>query len=343
MNYSEHSAPLTSQELAALRSEYRLGTIVSFAILPILVGTAAVFFVLGSDFWPFRIFSPIFAIMAITIVALNYFKQRNDLRTGTKTIITGTIDDKRERHSTSHTNKSNSHDYYLVLDGHSIAVHSMHYGQFHIGDTVIIEKLPFTGKILSLRRRDEAAASDAIPSAMPAPAHHGLGTAGYSESSYPMSETEEQQLQRAKRKFIVRSFRWVAIPLWCYLGFRFLMMEGSLWQEILHSRLTLTQFIVILPMIIQAFRLPKRLEPYRRDLASGMKTILRTVVSDKRHGVNNGTAFRCISFNNQEYDVPQEFYDAINVGEEIQFHVAEHSHVQFSMNSVTNSSVSVKF
>jgi len=347
VNYSEQSVPLSSDELSQLRSEFRLSTILSFLILPILLGAAGFFFYMGSDFWPFRVFSPIFALMAIAIVGTNYYKQNKDLQKSTKTIITGIIDDKNEKHSTSSSSSgvgsptSSTHSYYFVLSGHEIAVSSLQYSKFHQNDAIIIERLPFTGKILSMRLAETQAGINAErPSLQDAP---NISRPGYSDSSYPMSESEEQLLKRAKRRFIIRSFRWVSVPLWCYLALRIFIMDGTIWQEIQHSRFTLTQFIVILPMIVQALRLPNRILPYNLDLTSGMKTTRRTVITDKRHGVNNGSKFWCISFNNEEYDIPQAFYEAVDIGEEVQFHFAEHSNVKFSINSTKSSSVSVNF
>lgn len=356
VDYSEHSVPLSSQELEQLRSEFRLSTILSFLILPILLGAAGFFFYMGSDFWPFRVFSPIFALMAITIVVLNYFKQNKDLQKSTKTIITGIIDDKIEKHSTSSSSSgvgsptSSTHSYYFVLSGHEIAVSPVQYSKFHQNDAIIIERLPFTQKILSIRLNESAPGTDTArftsltpDDSVPIMTTRTSVQSTFSDSSYPMSESEERLLKRAKRRFIIRSFRWVSVPLWCYLAFRILIMDGTIWQEIQHSRFTLTQFIVILPMIVQALRLQKRLLPYTLDLTSGMKTIRRTVITDKRHGVNNGSKFWCISFNNQEYDIPQAFYETVKIGEEVQFHFAEHSNVKFSINSTNNSSVSVDF
>ncbi len=356
VDYSEHSVPLSSQELEQLRSEFRLSTILSFLILPILLGAAGFFFYMGSDFWPFRVFSPIFALLAIAIVGTNYYKQNKDLQKSTKTIITGIIDDKIEKHSTSSSSSgvgsptSSTHSYYFVLSGHEIAVSPVQYSKFHQNDAIIIERLPFTQKILSIRLNESAPGTDTArftsltpDDSVPIMTTRTSVQSTFSDSSYPMSESEERLLKRAKRRFIIRSFRWVSVPLWCYLAFRIFIMDGTIWQEIQHSRFTLTQFIVILPMIVQALRLQKRLLPYTLDLTSGMKTIRRTVITDKRHGVNNGSKFWCISFNNQEYDIPQAFYEAVKIGEEVQFHFAEHSNVKFSINSTNNSSVSVDF
>ncbi len=356
VNYSEQSVPLSSDELSQLRSEFRLSTILSFLILPILLGAAGFFFYMGSDFWPFRVFSPIFALMAIAIVGTNYYKQNKDLQKSTKTIITGIIDDKNEKHSTSSSSSgvgsptSSTHSYYFVLSGHEIAVSSVQYSKFHLNDAIIIERLPFTQKILSIRLNESAPGTNTARftyltpnDSVPIMTTRTSLQSTFSDSSYPMSESEEQLLKRAKRRFIIRSFRWVSVPLWCYLAMRIFIMDGTIWQEIQHSRFTLTQFIVILPMIVQALRLQKRLLPYTLDLTSGMKTTRRTVITDKRHGVNNGSKFWCISFNNQEYDIPQAFYEAVEIGEEVQFHFAEHSNVKFSIKSTKNSSVSVDF
>ncbi len=344
MPYTEKSVPLTTDELGKLRKEHRAGTVLSFLVLLILLSVAGFFFYIGDDFLPFRIFAPIFALIAIGIVILNFYRQRKDIQGGVKTVISGEIEDKKEAHSSGSNTHSND-SYKFILGDREIEVNSHNYNKFHIKDRIEVTKLPHAGTVLDIRLLESSTGNNGSPLYDASPYHDALSISPsvFSETTYPLDTVEEQHIRRTRNKRLVRSFRWTLIPFWIYLFFKFLAADANFLVFFNSFSLSIPLFIVLLPSIIQALRAPRLVAPFNLDISSGMKIICRTKVSDKFHGAVNKNSFYTISVNGKQYDVPESFYTAINVGDEISFHYAEHSKTEFSITSTGDRSKFVVF
>lgn len=349
MSYSEKSVSLTPDEIDTLRKGHRTGTILSLIILTIILGVAAIFFKMGEDFLPFRIFAPIFGAMGILIVVVNFYQQRKDIQGGVKTVISGIIEDKKETHTSSSNSTRSSHSYIFIVGSKEIEVNSSNYSKFHINDRIEVTKLPHVGTILDIRLIESSTGIsskqiyDTKLDGSPLHDARSISAPSFSESSYPLDSSEEQYLRRTRNKRAVRSFRWALIPVWIFMFFKFLAADYDFIMFFNSFSLSIPLFIVLLPSVIQALRIPRLITPYNRDIESGMKVICRTTITDKFHGIRNRNAFYALNINKKEYSVPEDFYNKIDVGEEITLNYAEHSKTEFSIQSTNNSSKFLPF
>ncbi|MBI3259718.1 MAG: hypothetical protein HYZ54_09630 [Ignavibacteriae bacterium] len=348
MSYFEKSVALAPDEIEKLRKSHRAGTIMSLFILIIIVGAATFFFNMGRDFLPFRIFAPIFAIIGLGIVIVNFYQQRKDIQGGVKTIISGVIEDKKETHSTGNSSRS-SDSYKFIMGDKEIEVNSSNYSKFHVKDHIEITKLPHAGTILDICLIESSTGingkqlSNTRLDGSPLHDARSISAPSFSESSYPLDANEEQYLRRTRNKRAVRSFKWVLIPVWIFLFFKYLAVDTGFTQFLYSFSLSIPLFIVLLPLIIQALRVPRLISPYNRDIESGMKIICRTTVTDKFHGIQNRSAFYSITVNDKQYSVPEDFYNKIEAGEEITLNYAEHSKTEFSIQSTQDRTKFIAF
>lgn len=348
MHYTEKSVALTPDELEKLRRDHRTGTVLSFVVLLILLSVAGFFFYIGDDFLPFRIFAPIFALIAIGIVVFNFYNQRKDIQGSVKTVISGEIEDKKEVHSTGNNSRSND-SYKFILGGREIEVNSNNYNKFHIKDRIEVTKLPHAGTVLDIRLLESSTGITGNQlyntklDGSPLRDARSITTPSFSETSYPFDATEEQHIRRTRNKRLIRSFRWTLIPFWIYLFFKFLAADTNFIVFFNSFSLSIPLFIVLLPSVVQALRAPRLVAPFNLDISSGMKIICRTAVSDKLHGVMNRSSFYTISVKGKQYNVPESFYNRIDIGEEITLHYAEHSKTEFSIISTHDRTTSLDF
>lgn len=348
MNYSEKTVYLSPDEIDKLRKDHRLGTILSFIVLVIMLGAATFFFILGEDFLPFRIFAPIFALVAIAIVFLNFYRQRKDIQGGVKTIITGEIEDKKETHS-SRSNSQSSDTYTFILGGKEVEVTSLNYNKFHVKDCIEITKLPHAGTLLDIRLIESATGirgnqlTTTKLDGSPLGDARSFTTAEFSETSYPLDSAEEQFLRRTRNKRVVRSFKWALIPLWLFLAFKFLASDFNPILFLQSFRLNIVLVIVLLPAIIQVLRIPRILTPFNQDITSGMKVIRRTTIADKTRNTKNRRTSLIVTLGEKQYSVPENFYSNVTIGQEVALHYAEYSKTEFSINSTSDRSASVEF
>ena len=348
MNYSEKTVYLSPDEIEKLRKEHRSGTVLSFIVLMIMLGAATFFFILGKDFLPFRIFAPIFALVAIAIVSLNFYRQRKDIQDGVKIIITGEIEDKKETHS-SRSNSQSKDTYTFILGGKEVGVTSLNYNKFHLKDRIEITKLPHAGTVLDIRLIESATGisgnqlSTTKLDGSPLGDARNFTVAEFSETSYPLDSAEEQFLRRTRNKRVVRSFKWALIPLWIYLVFKFLDSDFNPIVFIQSFRLTVFLVIVLLPSIIQALRIPRLITPFNQDITLGMKTIRRTTIADKARNTSNRRTSQTVTLSGKQYSVPENFYSKIDIGQEVVLHYAEYSKTEFSIISTSDRSTAVHF
>lgn len=348
MHYTEKSIALTHDELEKLRKDHRTGTVLSFVVLLVLLATSGFFFYIGDDFLPFRIFAPIFALTAIGIVVLNFYRQRKDIQGGVKTVISGEIEDKKEAHSSGSNNRGND-SFAFILDGREIEVSSHYYNKFHIKDHIEVTKLPYAGTILDIRLIESGTdisgkqLDDTTIDGSPLHDERSITPFTFTETSYPLDEAEEQHIRRTRNKRLIRSFRWSLIPFWIYLFFKFLADDADFFIFFNSFSFSIPLVIVLLPSIIQALRAPRLVAPFNLDISSGMKVICRTTVTDKFHGISHRNSFFTITVSRKHYDVAEDFYNKISVGEEIEFHYAEHSKTELSITSTGDRSNFVVF
>jgi hypothetical protein len=348
MHYSEKFVALTPDEVEKLRKEHRTGTILSIVVLAVLLGAATFFFVMGEDFLPFRIFAPIFAAMAIGIVATNFYQQRKNIQSGVKIIMSGEIEDKKEIHL-PRKNSGNNDSYKFILGGKEIDVSYATYHRFHLKDTIEITKLPYSGTVLDVRLVESNTGissnqlSNTAVDGSPLHDAKSITPPQFTETSYPLDTPEELYLRRTRNKRVIRSFRWALVPVWIYLFFKFIGADSNFIVFLQSFRLTIPLVIVLLPSIIQAFRIPRLIIPFNQDISSGMKTICRTIVTDKLHGTTNGRSFDTITVNGKQYSVPESFYHRIDIGEEVAMHYAEYSKTEFSIVSTQDRTKFVAF
>ncbi|MEQ6119357.1 hypothetical protein [Reichenbachiella sp. MALMAid0571] len=249
-----------------------------------------------------------------------------DLRSGYKTIITGTITDKeryqhRTRNSKGHS-KNSQPRYILHFDDKKVTVQYNHFSQVHVGDEIDLHYAKRSGLSLSVdilnngTEKTVAGADEAL-SLQDKIKQISQEKASVEKKEYPLTKEDLKALRKYRNGKLITNF--IFLILFCFFALAFLIpMAASKWFIIPE--------IFFIGGIFLCFRwIVKCISKYFKDKSMGMKIVAISQVKDKQISSGNGKQQYRISSAYGTYPVDKPVYDALKIGDSVFSFHGKHS------------------
>ncbi len=323
MDYQESKAPLTKEDIKKLKQNIIGGAI--FGVFAIIV-FGVMFSVIGNfdDSVTFYIFGG-FGLFFFGIIAFIIGGPLLDIKSGHKTIITGTITNKERFQSRSSGKKSRSKPtYYFYFGEKKYVVSDEHFHLANVSDSVSLHYGRRSHTSLSVERLSTGGTTSEFNHQEPTPTSPRdfieqlqKERASVQKNEFPLDATDLKKLRAIRNKKVVKNV--------------FLLMFFSVFALAFSLGLILSHWLFIIPEVIfliiigyalkwiaQCFR------KYQKDRDSGMKTAALSKVKDKLMHGGSGKGFT-VTTTYDSFPISKDEYDLITPGDQIFTFHGKHS------------------
>lgn len=239
-----------------------------------------------------------------------------DLRSGYKTIITGTITDKerhqhRTRNSKGHS-KNSQPRYFLHFDDKKVTVQYNHFSQVHVGDEIDLHYAKRSSLSLSvdiLNQSTEKPETDGELSLQEKINRLSQEKASVEKKEYPLTKEDLKSLRKYRNGKLITNF--IFLIFFSFFALAFLIPIAA-------SKWFIIPEVFFIGGIFLCFRwIMKCFSKYSKDKSLGMKVIAISQVKDKQTSSGNGKRRYRISSAYGSYPVEKPVYDALKIGDSV--------------------------
>jgi hypothetical protein len=344
MSYTSNSEPLTNQDIDVIKSKYSKMRLVLIIMIFAFGGIGFFAYYLMDEIIPLFVVGFFDFLIFLGIWYFNHLAKK-DINSGTKQIITGTIDQKKMKTSNTsnasgsynHSSSSSTTSYYFIFDELEILIDQRDYDNHHAGQKVQIALTNSSKMVLGIKLLEDTPEQVKV---QPHPNNIGFQTFMDEFNTVSMTEDEQAFIVKKRNKRLIYVTLWSTalgfLSYWIVLLAAILIMTGNVKDITPYLIQTIRYSLIGLIILIIAIIYYKRAIPLVRDCRENNKTLQRGVISDKIQSnarllnktwrvTSSRGDFYYLVINKKYIQVDPMAFQSMNQGDEVSIHRAFYS------------------